>query len=293
MIVLRRSLLFPFSALCMILFESLPASAFFREPISVSYTQYNNQGESQWELAGGTKPITFESGLITQSFTYRNFQQFPKVFDGSKKLNPTSLSYSLFVSQKLDTEWNFFGGVSLSYRNARGEILDSSNQLFYTGLLLFNKRWGQLEESVWTVGLVILDQAARIPVVPALGFNYVSDDGIHRWILTFPQIGYLYKNSESLTTGVFINYENPSFNLEKSGSLVRTQGYRYLSLERAVAGFVVRQKIADSPYWFNFRIGSTFWGETAFLKQDDPRKNRDRVQNEQGLFLKTGLALSF
>ena len=128
-----------------------------------------------------------------------------------------------------------------------------------------------------------LDQTSRVNVVPGFGFNYISSSGRHRWIFTFPQIGYLHQPSDSFFYGVFAQYENLSFNLNPKGSFATNSEYEFVAIERATTGLIARYRIINSGFWLTGRIGYTFWGETALLKKQDPRELREKIQEEGGL----------
>ena len=265
--------------------------AFFRDSFSFGISDNFDRAETQIDISGGTPPARWASGFWLNSLRFKSFESLSKLLASDEDMKPSSLMYTSVFNQNISPELNLVAGFSLGRRNALSDLASSYNTLFSSGFIFLNSKWDNHNDSYWSLGVIFLDQTASVKMVPGFGFNYISPNDLHRWIFTFPAVGYLHQPTDSFYYGVIFQYENDSFNLNPNSSYATNLDYQYIAIERATLGPIARFKVGEDGFWITGKINSTLWGQTVLMKREDPRQKRDRLQSVTGFTV--SLALSY
>jgi hypothetical protein len=258
-----------------------------QDPLYINLSAYDQHGFSSFDTGLGPPPIKLGSALWINSFSYRQHSLATELFN--QRLKPSALGYSSLLKNKLDDNWSSTLGVSLSSRNSYEGIHLRSQSIFTSGFLFFSRPLGLKQNWIISMGLVVPDRSSNSKVIPAIGFRFKSSNGRHELDLTYPEFGYTNHPSANWRWGTFLSYEKSTYLL--ANEFIRINENNIYLKQSVIKGGLLASAKLHSGLWGNFRVGQTFWAQTAI--QDRNFETQNQLGRQRGLYLLGGLSWRF
>lgn len=253
---------------------------------SVNFISYDQRGDSAIEFRTGVPPVKIGTTMLINSISLRQTNLSSDGVPPGEDLKLSDYGFSTMVITPW-RKWTVSTRAGVNFANADTALRIQRESTFVNGMLIGTKPFENNQSWKYSLGVVVLGRGSRVPVVPAIAYEYESEGQVYQLQLGFPALQASYGISSAFRVGLFANFQSGSYLLDDNSAL-RAQG-DYIGIDRIVLGTVVRARLTKL-FWLNTRVGYSVYGKTTVLGSDF--KERRELDEESGLYVLMGIAIA-